>query len=456
MLPEQHDILFSFIAILFGLFAVFVFGNVIQNCREREGMNSSLWGGIFGAFAIGCFLMTVHMFDLVQADQLKFFFSTYLWVVIVMLLCWGVFFKSNKIEGQSPPIIRGFFFWTTVSLALAGYTNWLPQQRSDPPPKEAAIVGDLTMEEFAEMGRVIIFGAKQVAGQKSIGKGQCPLCHDFEAGAHIGRCPNLFGVEKRSHDRVKEDRYATSPIAIGEVEPAAGIVKGKPDEVPEEYRRQHGPSELTGEDYLRESLMCPTCYVVEGYGGSGDTKSPMPVIVKPPISLSRTEVNAVVAYLQSKDTPGEFAAVSVPLPQDDAGNTGGDAEAEAPADDAEAPTFVTGKEDIQDMINTLGCPLCHTIPGVEGAVGALGPVLHEKTNAPNRIKDPNYKGKATNTKEYVRESILNPSAYVVFNEEAGEAFPDGLMPTTFGEMLSVQALDKLVDFISQTEAPAGS
>ena len=453
MLPEQHDILFSFIAILFAVFGIFVFGNVIQNCREREGLNTKFWGGIFGAFAIGCFLMTVHMFDLVQADQLKFFFSTYILVVLVMLFSWGVFFKSNKIESQSPPIIRGFFFWCTVSLLLAGYTNWLPQQRSDPPPKEAAVVGDLTMEEFAEMGRVIIFGAKQVAGQKSIGKGQCPLCHTFDPGDNMGRCPNLFGVEERSHKRVKEDRYASSPMAIGELEPASGIVKGVPNDIPEEYRRQHGPDELTGEDYLRESLMCPTCYVVTGFGKDGDTKSPMPVIVKPPISLSRVEVNAVVAYLQSKDTPGEFAAVTVPLPQDDAGNTGG-AIAEAPAEDEDRPVFVTGKEDIQAMINTLGCPLCHTIPGVEGAVGELGPKLHEKINAPNRIKDPNYKGKATNTKEYVRESILNPGAYVVFNEEAGEAFPDGLMPTTFGEMLSVQALDKLVDFISQTEPPA--
>jgi hypothetical protein len=242
-------------------------------------------------------------------------------------------------------------------------------------------------------------------------------------------------------------------MAIGELEPASGIMKGKPSELPEEYRREHGPEELTGEDYLRESLMCPTCYVVKGFGKDGDTKSPMPVIVKPPISLSRVEVNAVVAYLQSKDTPGEFASVTVPLPQDDAGNTGG-AIAEAPAEDEDRPVFVTGKEDIQAMINTLGCPLCHTIPGVEGAVGELGPKLHEKINAPMRIKDPNYKGKATNTKEYVRESILNPGAYVVFNEEAGEAFPDGLMPTTFSEMLSVQALEKLVDFISQTEPPA--
>ena len=455
MLPEQHDILFSFIAIAFAIFAIYVFASSIQICREREGIDTRFWGTIFGVFAIGAFLMTAHMFTLVQADQLQFFFSTYLWAIVVLLMVWGAFYKSNKIERESPPIIRGFFFWTTVSLLLAGYTNWLPQQRSDPPPKEAAVVGDVTMEEFAEMGRVIIFGAKQVAGQKSIGKGQCPLCHTFDPGDDSGRCPNLFGVENRSHDRVKEDRYATSPVAIGETEPASGIVKGKYDEVPEEYRRQHGPDEFIGEDYIRESMMCPTCYVVKDFGNAGDLKSPMPVIVKPPVSLSRNEVNAVIAYLQSKDTPGEFATVTVPLPQDDAGNTGG-VLAEDSSDDEDKPVFVTGTEDIQTMINTLGCPLCHTIPGVEGAMGMLGPELHEKINAPKRIKDPNYKGKATNTKEYVRESILNPGAYVVFNEAEGELFPDGLMPTDFSQQLSVHAIDKLVDFISQTEPPAGS
>ena len=455
MLPEQHDILFTFIAIAFAVFAIYVFASSIQICREREGINIGFWGTVFGAFAIGAFLMTAHMFTLIQADQLQFFFSTYLWAIVILLMVWGAFYKSNKIESQSPPIIRGFFFWTTVSLLLAGYTNWLPQQRSDPPPKEAALVGDVTMSEFAEMGRIIIFGAKQVAGQKSIGKGQCPLCHTFDPGDNSGRCPNLFGVENRSHDRIKEDRYATSPMAIGETDPASGIVKGKYDEIPEEYRRQNGPDEFTGEDYIRESVMCPTCYVVEKFGNDGDTKSPMPIISKPPISLSRIEVNAVIAYLQSKDTPGEFATVTVPLPQNDAGNTGV-AVAEAPDEDEDKPVFVTGTEDIQAMINTLGCPLCHTIPGVEGAMGMLGPELHEKINAPKRIKDPNYKGKATNTKEYVRESILNPGAYVVFNEAEGELFPDGLMPTDFSQMLSVHAIDKLVDFISQTEPPAGS
>ncbi|MBT7178745.1 MAG: cytochrome C, partial [Nitrospina sp.] len=132
MLPEQSDILFTFLAVVFAVFALYVFASVVQNCREREGSNGKLWGTVFGVFAVACFMMTSHMFGQEQAYQLSFFFSTYLFVVILMLLVWGIFYKSMGIEGQSPPIIRGFFFWTTVSVLLAGYTNWLPQQRSDP------------------------------------------------------------------------------------------------------------------------------------------------------------------------------------------------------------------------------------------------------------------------------------------------------------------------------------
>jgi hypothetical protein len=200
---------------------------------------------------------------------------------------------------------------------------------------------------------------------------------------------------------------------------------------------------MNSEDYIRESMMCPTCYVVKGFGGPGDKKSPMPVISKPPVSLSPIEINAVIAWMQSRETPGDFSRVTVPLPSDQP--------VEEASSDEEAPLFVTGAEPIDEMINKLGCPLCHTIPGIEGAVGELGPKLHEKTNAMDRIKDPRYKGKATNVKEYVRESILDPSAYLVFNETAGELYPDGLMPPGFKNQISVEALDKIVDFISQTE-----
>jgi hypothetical protein len=442
MLPEQADILWTFVTIIFSLFSMFAFINVIQNCRAKEGANTVLWGSIFGAGFIINLMLTNHMFELTQQEQLGFI-SNQVLAVFLTLLIWGLFFKSENIENQSPPLIRAAFFYSTISILLAGYTNWLPQQRSDPPPKAVAIdTSSLTMEIYTGMGETIVFGKERIAGSKAIGKGQCPLCHTFDAGDNIGRCPNLFGVEERSHTRIKEDRYLNDPIKIGEKDGATGIIKGKPDQIPDEYRRADA-GQLIGEDYLRESLMCPSCYVVKGYGKAGDTKSPMPVINKPPISLGPMEFNAVVAWLQAKDTPGDFANVTIPLPT-------GQPEA-PPEDDEEAPTFVTGTEPIEEMINTLGCPLCHTIPGIEGAVGELGPVLHEKINAPQRIKDPNYKGKAKSGRDYVKESILNPNAYIVFNEAEGEPFPEGVMPQDFANKLSVSALDKLVDFISNTQ-----
>ena len=444
MLPEQQDILWTFVTIIFTLFSMFAFINVIQHCRENKEISTVTWGTVFGTGFIINLLLTNHMLDLTQQQQLGFI-SWQVLAVFLTLLTWGIFFKSEKIENQSPPLIRAAFFYSTISILLAGYTNWLPQQRSDPPPAAEVIdTSSLTMEVYTGMGENIVFGKERVAGSKAIGKGQCPLCHTFDPGDNIGRCPNLFGVEERSHTRIKEDRYLNEPIKIGEKDGATGIIKGKPDQVPEEYRRADA-SDLIGEDYLRESLMCPSCYVVKGYGKAGDTKSPMPVISKPPISLGLVELNAVIAWLQAKDTPGDFANVTIPLP------TGEAPKKDDGGEDEEGPVFVTGAEPIDEMINKLGCPLCHTIPGIEGAVGELGPKLHEKINAPKRIKDPNYKGKAKSGRDYVRESILNPNAYIVFNEEAGEPFPEGVMPQDFANKLSVNALDKLVDFISNTQ-----
>jgi len=184
---------------------------------------------------------------------------------------------------------------------------------------------DITIPEYADFGRTIIFGAQQIAGQKAIGKGQCPLCHTFDAGDNIGRCPNLYGIDERGATRVKEVRYLSHPIKVGEKEPDSGIVKGSPQDIPAEYRREGaaGHDVMTAEDYIRETMMCPGCYVVKGYGKAGDMKSPMPVITKPPIDLSPVEVNAVIAYLQSYHHyrtdhelgSQDYSGVTVPLPQ---------------------------------------------------------------------------------------------------------------------------------------------
>ncbi len=310
-----------------------------------------------------------------------------------------------------------------------------------------------TMKNYTEYGRWIVFGSRSsVAGHVTTGRGQCSLCHTFDPGDNIGRCPNLFGVEERSHTRIKEDRYRNEPIKIGETDKASWIVKGKPDQIPWPYWRG-GSNELTGEDYLRESMMCPSCYVVKGYGKAGDTKSPEPIIHKPPISLNWVELNAVIAWLQSKDTPGDYSRVTVPLPTNEemaVRDLAYKIRKEKEKNEQALAANVSSMS-VPIMINTLGCPLCHVIPGVEGSNGELGPKLHMKIDAPKRIKDPKYKGKAKTAREYVKESILNPEAYIVFNEEAGELYPTGVMPQDYGTKLSVRALESLVDFIANTQ-----
>ena len=98
---------------------------------------------------------------------------------------------------------------------------------------------------------------------------------------------------------------------------------------------------------------------------------------------------------------------------------------------------------IGELFMKAACPACHTIPGIEGATGKVGPMLVEGTSAPMRLKDPSYQGKAKSVREYVTESILDPSAFVV------KPFPDNQMPKDFGLKLSAGAVNKIVDYLSQ-------
>ena len=217
-----------------------------------------------------------------------------------------------------PELNRDFLFkakFRKLLLSLLLVVAILLGQGSDSRFLTEASASDVeTVSEFADKGHANLYDppVRLVFGTVS-GKGKCNLCHTFDPGDNLGRCPNLFGIEKRSHARIKEDRYLNKPIKVGETDKASGIVKGRPDLIPKEYRRKGSPK-MTGEDYLRESMMCPSCYVVKGYGREGDTKSPGLISHKPPINLTPVELNAVIAWLQSKDTPGDYSRVTVPLP----------------------------------------------------------------------------------------------------------------------------------------------
>ncbi len=80
-----------------------------------------------------------------------------------------------------------------------------------------------------------------------------------------------------------------------------------------------------------------------------------------------------------------------------------------------------------------GCGGCHTIEGL--SAGIVGPnQTHIATVAETRIP-------GMSAEEYIRESILDPSAYVV------EGFDDNIMPKTYGEMLTSEEISDLVAFL---------
>lgn len=330
--------------------------------------------------------------------------------------------------------IGGFMF--LVAAALSGYGNWLPQVEGGFPPPEVKLdFGSMSSQQLADEGEKIIFGGiGQSSVQGAIGKGQCPLCHGFQKGFLSERAPNLFGLPDRLKERLEDPRYH----------------KGKPgdrDTTQKEAFPGAGTAEV-GQEYIAESHACPSCFVVAGFGvkGTNDKESPMPPIHKPPISLSLPELAAVDTWLyvrEGKEAPSYEEIIKSyekfipedqrPKMQEEKKEGGGGA------------LLADGTEPVDQIFAKAQCVACHTIPGIAGAVGTIGPKLVEGTNAPQRIKDPAYKGTAKSGPEYIMESVVSPSAFVV------KGFPDNTMPKVFGQKLSAGALKKIVDYLSQVQ-----
>ena len=342
---------------------------------------------------------------------------------------------------------------------FAAYTNWLPQIRGDAPEDAVAVdVSSVTPEMLKEMGELIIYGSHDplgalARGEGPIGKGQCPLCHQFFMEQKADRCPNLLGLktdpqkllqvseEERSHERVKEPRYEEFKKLHAAGEKNSGIV----------------PHAETGGQYLIESEYCPNCFVVEGFGlkGTNDTESPMPIINKPPVLLVDTEIVAVVTYLQTRG--GDMGKATAKDDWEAYFGKALGAEAAKPVEDKPAgPPVALGSETPEEIVTKMACYACHKIPGITVAkTGAIGPLLIEGTNAPNRIKSPEYKAAvkagtahATTPRAYVIESIMDPKAFIV------PGFADDMM-ADFKHKFTVSGLDVMVDhLLAQTEATA--
>lgn len=91
-----------------------------------------------------------------------------------------------------------------------------------------------------------------------------------------------------------------------------------------------------------------------------------------------------------------------------------------------------------------GCSSCHSIsPGVN----LVGPTLADiATRAAERIKDPNYHGQARDAAGYIRESIVDPNAFVVPGSNYASDHRS-IMPGSYGKDLTPQQVDELVAYL---------
>lgn len=110
--------------------------------------------------------------------------------------------------------------------------------------------------------------------------------------------------------------------------------------------------------------------------------------------------------------------------------------------------LVTGEEPIATVFTKAGCPVCHTIPGIAGAEGRVGPPLFIGTTGPDRLRDPSYRGRAETVHDYVIESVLEPGLFVV------PGYSAGTMPTWYGARLSALALEKIAAYLEQQRQPS--
>jgi cytochrome c2 len=268
-------------------------------------------------------------------------------------------------------LARVLLFSLTLTLVFTLVANLLPQVEGEAPVEKEIDLGALTMDSFVALGESIFKG-----------KGTCTLCHNS-----MGRAPDILvmNMVEIARERLADPRY-----------------QGKAETV---------------EEYLHESMVEPSIYVVKGFGkkGSNDTVSPMPVVDKPPIQLSEVEMNAVIAFLEAKDGN----EVGVPLPEglpETGGNTETGPEADAVAEPAATP---------EQALNKHGCTACHAIADSRASLGPDLRTVGARLDAAS-----------------IRQSIIDPNAVVA------EGFDAGLMPTDFANKMTVSELEMIVEYLS--------
>ena len=170
----------------------------------------------------------------------------------------------------------------------------------------------------------------------------------------------------------------------------------------------------TCKQYLFESLDDPTAYIVAGY------QPIMPVMTK---QLSPPQIWALIAFLESQGGTVDVTASDIPQQSQPAPGASPASAGGSPAGAA----FAGGSTDPTAIINAAGCLGCHKL---NGAGGLIAPDL---THVGTR-----------RSAESIRRKILDPTSSIAKGYEKLA----GIMPKTFGTMMSAAQFEALVQFLA--------
>jgi mono/diheme cytochrome c family protein len=286
------------------------------------------------------------------------------------LLPWSVWFLIS--------VIVNIVLWTSVMrlLTFSLAVIWFYAFVAGLVPESSTAV-NLTELDWSDPDAVAEQGALVFNG-----KGQCAACHTVDTSAPPGRCPDL------------------TDIGIN----AATRVPG-----------------MDAKAYLIESMYQPANYLVPGYGKI------MPEVWKAPIALSKLEIEAVIAYLQSQGGEIDPTPFDEPIDRADVATVA-----------AALPPLLTGDPELgKKVFVDAACISCHAVKGIESpAAGEVNEEDFEVVTAPDLSEIA-----AFNDMRYLEESILVPGAQIVSGYGAVTVRAKG---TTFQGTLVSQDEEKIV------------
>src|SRR5205809_1059121 len=205
----------------------------------------------------------------------------------------------------------------------------------------------------------------------------------------IGGCTTCHGLGTRAPNLLTDEK------GTGQI----GVRCGK---------REPGKS---CKQYLFESLDNPTAYVVPGY------QPIMPVMTK---QLSPEQVWAVIAFLESQGGTVDVTASDIPSTTSTASSTGG-------GGGGGGGGLAGGSTDPKAIIQAAGCLACHKLEG-QGQV-----IAPDLTHVGSR-----------RDADAIRRKILDPASSITQGYEKLA----GIMPKTFGSMMSASQLEALVEYLA--------